>query len=830
MSVSRNPDTHVGIAVKIGGVEIPCDPESTDPGILSGLRVTWGRSHRLERPAASTCDLEIVDPDGGADYTSVVQYGSSVEVLAVAPNGTRSRVFGGQVSDLVLTHEDGTDAVLKVTAMDPTVKLSAVMVGEDPWPAQTPQARRTTILGTVPSGTLNWPTLPSSVTNGTVPQARLDVDNQSLWDVVSDFLWGIALVPWPIAYGSELTGGLIQTEGAPDGQKPARDTRANQRIPYAQFETVTPGYYVPTVVVDACDVDLEGTEFSANPADISQTKRITWGGSQDESEGGTGVQVFRSTSGALGDNSRTFDVTSYVPSAGYAQNVSAKWSFHMAEWYQYFTAPWGVGALRLDPDTVTEMDNFHTAMVRLLEQTTRPNHVVMLQDLPTWAPWRDKTNGAPEPHVFGYLQGGVYEYTDGRWVLELNISAECALIGNLAPPLAVTVKPGDVVPYPHDSDSVVFTASPSTTWAPGQVATFTDGPYGWDGDEWVIAGTRTLVVRPGDTVTLAHDDVRVSPSPTTTWGPYDYATFSDGVWTWTATSGWVEYSAPVTVRPGDVVNVPHDALNVTPDPTTRWTGAQYATFSDGAYRWTGTAWESVVVVRPGDVKTFSHLYSRMVPDPTTAWGGDDYATFSDGTFAWDGTAWVFYLVPITVRPGDVVAVAHDTPGVTPEPTTAWSATQYATFSDGPYRWDGTAWVAVTVVQPYDTVTVAHTAPGVIPKPTNATGWNVPGSSARYYAPAWFSDGAWSWRGTFWQAVTVVEPGITSSQLPALPTTTPWPYTAWAADQYATLGGARYRWSGTIWVAWVPSWAAAPEGVAWNDVPAGTSWTEWTGDI
>ena len=830
--MARDPATHVGVVVLVDGAEVACDPESLAPGVLSGLSVTWGRDNRLSQPAASTCDLELVDPDGGTDYVALLRFGSVVEVLAVMPSGSRLRVFMGNVSDLTVTHEDGTDAIVKVTAIDPTASLSSVMIGERPWPAQTPAQRRSSIIAALPSGTLHWPALPAQVLTGAFPQARLDVDNQTAWDVISTFLLGIGLVPYPISYGKDNQPGLVHLGPSFRGLDPAYDTRPNRREPYAQFlsEPDPNGtqYPVPTVVLDACDVDLDGTEFTANPDDALQTIRVAWGGSQEESEGGTGTFV-RTYTGTPGiDNTRAFDVTSCAPSGPMAGNVASQWSSHMNTWSFRFIAPWGVGALRLDPDTVTEMDDFNVLMGRVLEQTTRIAHGVMLQNLPDWAPWRAYKTNAREPHVLGYLEGGVYTYDEGRWVLDMNVSIELPLEGSLAPPLEMVVKPGDVVPFANETASVVFTADPSVAWAPGQYATFNDGRYGWDGSAWVYGGTSPIVVTPFDTVAVKSTDARVRPEPPGPWLRDDYATFSDGVFRFNGTR-WVTYIAPILVAPGSTTPLAHTDPAVRANPETAWTAGQYATFSDGPYRWTGTAWQAVTIVVPLQVVPLAHDDITAMAKPLTPWAAGQAAGFTDGDYLWNGSAWVPGVRNRYVKPGDVVDVAHDTVGVVADPLTAWATLAYATFTDGTFRWTGTAWEASTVVEPYGTYTFTHDAANVTPNPSSA--WFVPDSGSLYFAPAWFADGTWSWQRTYWQAVTVVEPGGSTDANPVDPRVTPWPYSAWEPGESATLNGDPYRWTGSAWEPYLATaWDNVAEGVAWEDVPAGTSWEEWTGSI
>jgi hypothetical protein len=800
--VPRDPATHVGIVVLIDGAEVPCDPVTPGPGILSGLAVVWGRDNRLDTPGASTCTFQMIDTSGTSAHLDLVAYDSTVEVLDVAPDGTRARVFIGHVSDLGYLHDEA-DAVLSVTAIDPTASLSAISMGDTPWPRQTLTQRRDSMEGAIPAGAaeiINPPLAPNIYM-----QAPLDVDNRTATDVITEYYLGLAHIPYPATVSGTTTPSWVAAGPSSDGAYGVRDAvRDNQRDCLALLRSDESALEFMTVIVDACDIDLDGTEFRSNPTDSRQSVRLTYGPTSDQRS------VFYKVAGA----SRTLEVSSGLDiyssgDPGYsARNIAEDWAHHMPDWPRDFDAPWAVGELRIDPDTVTAMDEFHRAVLVLLDgefsagvsgRQGRTHHRIMLQNLPDWTPWHRGTRadqyGEPGdhcPNVVGLLLGGTYTFEDGRWVLSLRVSIERALQSELAPPLVVVVRPGDVVRFAHDDTTVDLVADPDTTWPVGAYATFADGRYGWDGTAWVYGGVRPVYVSPGDTSALAHTDLRVRPEPTTPWAAGDYATFADGAYRWDG-SGW---AAMVFVRPGDTPGLAHTNPAVAAEPTTAWAADDYATFTDGDYRWDGSGWVSLVVsVSPGSTVDRPHDDPAVTPSPTTPWAADDYATFADGTYRWDGSAWTAVAV---VRPGDTVDVAHDDPAVIPEPTTAWAATEWATFADGAYRWDGSAWAAVLVVEPYDTVDVAHTDPSVIPEPSGY--WFMPGTGSSRYSFATFSDGTWAWASTAWQVAYVIRPGDTATnRYSSDPRVTPWPYDPWTAGQWARLSDGTFAWSGTAWV-------------------------------
>ena len=101
------------------------------------------------------------------------------------------------------------------------------------------------------------------------------------------------------------------------------------------------------------------------------------------------------------------------------------------------------------------------------------------------------------------------------------------------------------------------------------------------------------------------------------------------------------------------------------------------------------AWDSALAGHPDDPEY----------DP-----GTDEGVITDGMIL----SSVQFLIeaekpPIPVAPGSVHDVPHDDQHAVADPTTAWPEDQFATFTDGTYRWDGNAWVAYVVPPPAPTV-------------------------------------------------------------------------------------------------------------------------------
>lgn len=742
---TRDPATHVGIALVVNEVEVPCYEVGGDPAALSGLSVTWGRSTVLEMASATTCDFTLVDPSsapGGVDYAALVYPGALVQVYAVAPDGARSVVFVGVVSDAVVTHDAGAngDTEVAVTAIDPSARLSSSnLIGvfqadarKVTLPAQSASARRTALRTAMDTGALaiTTPVVPDG--GGTMALGPWEADAPKVWPTWSDFYGGLGFAVWPTGvYDSvnKYTVAVMNLTYATSFYPYTRDiSRASARVPLAPLThtTTTAKAPLPAAVLRACDTDLDGTSFAAG------------GGLVDS--GSRRVQVdYTDTAGeakavAVGGSSMPVTaIESQVNNRDDASEALYRWYYSLPD-SQAFDEGWGVEGLTVDPDSVTDTDDFHLVMLALLEQVSRILRPVLLTDLPAWVPWRYRTDPTLYTDaVVGLLNGGTYTYDDGRWVLGLVVSVHAAATSSVSQRVLVTpgatvtvahddprvypspssmwdqeyatfadgefmwsgsawvaplyVHPGDTVAVPHDYWQVI--AEPETAWATDASALFSDGAYGWDGTAWVV---RAPVPVPwGNYPTLAHDDPRWA-RPSAPWASGNYATFSDGPWRYV--SGTAVWYAVTLVHEGDRdVPTPTGGLgNAGPVPhETEW-NRTYVSFSTPvAYRrWTGTAWVTAIVVRPGTIQSAPSTNVNVVPEPHSPWGPTDYATLGDGLWNWDGTT----FLPVTVvKPGDAVPFDHDDPAAVavPNPKTAWANGQVATFTDGDYQWDGSGW-------------------------------------------------------------------------------------------------------------------------------------------
>ena len=738
---ARDPATHVGIALLIDGVEVECDvPEGGTMAALSGLSVTWGRSTVLDAPAASTCNFTLV---AGADYTATVRDRARVAVYAVAPDGTRTEVFMGLVSDVEVTHDDapGTDTEVAVTAIDMSARLASMPLRgvfssglKVTFPAQTATARRTAMrsLMDVRAAALETPVFADGA--GTSALAAYEADDPKAWDAWAALYAGLGFEVWPVGkYSEALLSSYLQMVATYATVSPypyTRDiSRASARVPLAPLthETTTAKAPLPAPVLRACDVDLDGTSFGTGTGvvDTSGTSlQVNYTDSAGESRG-----VMR------GNSTQVVTLDSLVDNATDAGESADRLWNTVPSSSGGFKDTWTVEGVTIDPDSVTETDNFHQAMLAMLDQAARILRPVLLFELPPWVPWRYATDPTLSvDNIVALLNGGTYTYTDGRWVLGLVLVVQRPATSSVA--TRVVVSPGSSVTVAHDDPAVV--PSPGTRWSQ-QYATFSDGRYIWSGSAWVAP----LYVSAGDAPAVAHTNWQVIPAPETAWPSGASALFTDGPYGWTGTA-WTARSMTPQVW-GEYPTLPHDDPRWT-EPASVWAGGNYATFSDGPFRYASSAgtgvWNPVTLTEAGD--TVAGATADAGPVPHTAWD-HTYATFTisgGGTRRWDGTAWVRVNV---VQPGGTYSWPSTDPNTVPEPHTAWATGQYVTLSDGAFRWNGSAWVAVTITAtPYADVPADHDDARVVASP--ATTWE-------HDEYATFTDGEFGWDGAAWQPVT-----------------------------------------------------------------------------
>jgi hypothetical protein len=314
-------------------------------------------------------------------------------------------VFAGRITDSSAGWDTAAAAAMvEVIAADLSAELGNRDVGAEPWPAERLDARAARILTAAgrTDVTLYIDPRPAAYLVG-----RVDVDRQQVYPMVADLATSVDAVLWPAFHST--TGAFLWVEDM-------------QRRTPVEVLALDPGSGLiiitdtsaGTLAISACDIDLDPVRWIQTNADVATRVVIDW---QDQTT--TPDPTQRTTAVILAEledpqgpyGVRRVQVTSQVTTDTDATNVATGVVARLMPAAQ----PWRVGGLtyRVESDA----DAAHVAAaLAMLDGTARIGAPVALHDLPDWSP-------APSHTIAGYLEGGVYTFEAGRWVLELVLSA-----------------------------------------------------------------------------------------------------------------------------------------------------------------------------------------------------------------------------------------------------------------------------------------------------------------------------------------------------------------------------------------------------------------------
>jgi hypothetical protein len=314
-------------------------------------------------------------------------------------------IFAGRITDSSASWDTGAGAaVIDVIAADLSAELGNRDVGAEPWPAERLDARAGRILTAAgrTDVTLYIDPRPAAYLVG-----RLDVDRQQVYPMLADLATSVDAVLWPAFHST--TGAFLWVEDM-QGRTPVEVLTLDTGSGLVVITDTTDGL----IAISACDIDLDPVRWIQTNADVATRAVIDW---QDQTTAPDPTQ--RTTSVVLTEledpqgpyGVRRVQITSQVTTDTDATNVATGVLARLMPAAQ----PWRVGGLtyRVESDA----DAAHVAAaLAMLDGTTRIGAPVALGDLPAWSP-------APGDTIAGYLEGGVYTFEAGRWVLELVLSA-----------------------------------------------------------------------------------------------------------------------------------------------------------------------------------------------------------------------------------------------------------------------------------------------------------------------------------------------------------------------------------------------------------------------
>lgn len=375
--------------------------DTTAPTALTDLVIRWGRDNRIDQPQAAQLTASVLDRGGGPTrWDQLIGLGSTVTVWAVVDGGARVGVFTGRVTDLDGQWDDqGGGTLVKLASADQLAELANRFVGAEPWAAELFWQRAVRITGGDSSvwAPIPWPP-------GGLTVSRMDVDRQAAAALLAQLgvTGGTIIFPALFSDGREL---MV-------AQNPA--ARASMFI----LAPGDDGLWRPT--------PAQGLGAYELPADLVRRDPVVWRRSvvdlvtratvrwldQTTSPGTTerSVSIVNTADedrwGARGLSLSTILTTSDDATKLVAVVLVRN---QATDAYRAAGLVWDLDVDAPDPAAAAEL-----AAV-LLDSSARTGTGVFLTGLPDWTP--ASADGG------GYVEGGTYSFTDGRWVLSLDTTA-----------------------------------------------------------------------------------------------------------------------------------------------------------------------------------------------------------------------------------------------------------------------------------------------------------------------------------------------------------------------------------------------------------------------
>lgn len=328
-----------------------------------------------------------------------------VQLLAPAAGVLRRvSVFSGRITDAAARYDKRVGgAVVDVTATDFTADLENRNVGDDPWPAERADARIRRVLALVaPTIPLIADTRPAALT-----MSRQDVDRRpalSLLQTVAnstDAVLRAAVHPVtgpylrledPAGRSSLLrlvvgAGGLIEIAAAPP---PADSTW-----------------------LAAADIDLDPVRWEQDTGDVVAIADVTW---QEQTSPQLTERTVSATDAALRQvvGERSVKLSSQLTNAVDAGLIAQQLLARLAD------TNWRISGLLVDTRTLDLVPDLIDRVVTLLDGTARIGRPLQVTGIPQWTP-------SPAGALGLYLEGGVLQYIDGCWSIEIDGSTPSGL-------------------------------------------------------------------------------------------------------------------------------------------------------------------------------------------------------------------------------------------------------------------------------------------------------------------------------------------------------------------------------------------------------------------
>lgn len=336
-------------------------------------------------------------------------YLDDASVAAPAAGSTRGvLVFSGRISDLHTTW-DGAPT-LEVAAVGFSADLDNVLIGDDPWPVESVDARTHRIL--------TLAALPISIDIDTsIDQTLLtwrDVDAQGAAGLLQEIAVSVDGVLWPAVHQS--IGAYLRLED------PALRVALLELALVDGVIVIVQGDPGTGFDLSACMVLRDPVTWVQDVADLVTRAQVGWllQGVDDKGKPTTTqvnevlIDVALEAQHGVRAVSLSTQLQAAPDAADVAQRILSRSS----------PDGWRADGLTVDDDDVDPGPAGVALVLDLLDGTSRIGAPLVLGDLPFWSP------AGADAAV--YLEGGTYTFTGGRWVLALTVSAGAGLGGSAA--------------------------------------------------------------------------------------------------------------------------------------------------------------------------------------------------------------------------------------------------------------------------------------------------------------------------------------------------------------------------------------------------------------
>jgi len=372
---------------------------SRAPVALTDLRLIWGRDNRVDQPQPAQLAVKILDRGAGTHWDQTIGLGSAVTIWA-AVDGQRVSPFTGRVTDVTAEYdEDMGGTVVQVAAADQLADLANRYVGDEPWAAELYWQRAVRITG---GDQTKWAPIPWPPGGTTV--SRMDVDRQAAAGLLATLALSGGTIAFPAMF--------------PDGKELWVSQNPNERASVTVLGVGGDGLWRPipgvglgAYALSACDVLRDPIRWARTSADLVTRVTIRWldqTTTPDTTERSVGYvnAADEARWGARGISLGTILTTAadadLLAVATLVRNQAS-------EAYRAAGLVWDLDRVSGDPAPAGHL------AARLLDSSVRTGTALLLTDLPDWTP--------ASAEVGGYVEGGTYSFSDGRWVLSLSTTS-----------------------------------------------------------------------------------------------------------------------------------------------------------------------------------------------------------------------------------------------------------------------------------------------------------------------------------------------------------------------------------------------------------------------